>query len=87
MSVPVSIANVPDSLQVQTFPKNVEITFRVAYEQYKKVNEKSVLAQVDFDEALDGAAARLPVSLVRLPEYIDQVRCSPQKVEYRIKKQ
>lgn len=86
VSVPVTVANVPDSLLVQTFPKAVDVTFRVAYSEYKRVNPSTILAEVDFDDSDNLSAARLNVRMDRIPDFVDVVRFSPKKVEYRIKK-
>ena len=87
VEVPVSVAHVPDSFLVQTFPNKVELTFRVAYSKYKRVNPAAFKAEADFAPVLEGSATRLPVKVDGIPDFVDVVRYTPKKVEYRIKKQ
>lgn len=85
VEVPITLRNVPDSLTVQLFPKTVEVTFTVAFQEYTRVKADDFTAEIDF-AAQQGRGNRLQVSLSRVPGVATRVRYSPQKIDYRIRK-
>ncbi len=81
--VPVEVINRPDSIQIKTFPGKVKVNCRIGLSNYKKLNQSSFKAVVDFSK-LSGSVNRLPVALVDYPEIVLSVNYAPHEVEYII---
>ena len=83
--VPILIINQPDSLLIKTFPAKVKVTCRVGLSQYKKLNNNSFRAIVDYSHR-SGVISKLPVLLDKVPETVLTVDHFPKDVEYIIER-
>lgn len=76
---------ISDSLDILTFPDQVEVILLLPLSHYEILNASSLKAEVLFEkDGLD--QSKLPVRLSSLPDYAKLVRINPPKVEYIIKK-
>lgn len=82
-NVPVSQLNVPDSLNLVTFPGQVQIKCIVAFDQYENLTASSFMPGVDFADTKN-SIDKLPVSILRAPNYVKSLSFHPQEVEYII---
>jgi len=83
--IPVVINNVPDTIIVRTFPKEVRVTYHVALSDYDKVVPQLFEAIVDFNETINQQNS-LHVKIKNSPDYIESMRFNPKKVEYIIER-
>ncbi|MFC2151605.1 hypothetical protein ACFLSE_03685 [Bacteroidota bacterium] len=83
--VKLNIINVPDSLIVRTFPKEVTVTYFVALDDYEKVIPQLFEAVVDYSE-ITNQENKLNISIKNSPEYIQSLRYKPKSVEYIIER-
>ena len=83
--LPINLINVPDSLQVNYFPKNVSINYLVPISKYNKINEEQFKIECDFNEKFINQGILIP-ELVKRPNNIKNISINPYKIEYLIKK-
>ena len=83
--IPLNVINVPDTLVVRTFPKDITVTYHVALSDYEKVVPQLFEVVVDYNES-SNPENKLSISILNSPEYIRSLRFSPKKVEYIIEK-
>ncbi len=84
--VPVEVVNLPDSLNLKTFPHYVQVTCQVGLSNFEKLQPSMFRALVDYDEAETGQNKKLKVEMFRQPDFIRSVKYSPRSVEYLIEK-
>jgi len=81
----ITMLNVPDSLVLRIFPKEVTISYFVSLNDYDKISPQMFDAFIDFnDVALSGDM--LKVKIANSPNYVQSLRYYPQQVEYIIEK-
>ncbi len=85
-SVPVEVINVPDSINIKTFPGKVKVYCKVGLSSYKKLTENSFKVVADYRK-IDRQANKVKVLLTQYPDILLSVDFSPQEVEYIIEKQ
>lgn len=83
--VAVELINIPDSIQVNYFPKNVSINYLIPISRYNKIQIDQFKVQCDFSEKFTKQGIMIP-ELVEKPKDIKNVSISPYKIEYLIKK-
>ncbi len=86
LEVPIKIINAPKNLELNTFPKNVKITYRVGLKNYNKISADLFNVVCDYKFTKDGNLSYLVPKLEDAPELISLVRVSPQKVDFLIQK-
>ncbi len=83
--IKLNVLNVPDSLIIRTFPKEITVTYFVALSDYEKVLPQLFEAVVDYNETVH-QENKLQISIKNSPEYIKSLRFNPKSVEYIIEK-
>jgi|GEM_PF-1953386 len=83
--VPVEMINIPDSLEVNFFPKNVSINYLIPISKYNKIQVDQFKVQCDFSEKFTKQGIMIP-ELVERPGNIKNLSIKPYKIEYLIKK-
>ena len=83
--IPVSKQNVPDSLNLITFPGKIEVKCIVAFNNYGKLNPSSFIFSVDYQD-IGKNGNTLPISVYRVPSHIKSLNFQPLEVEYIIEK-
>ena len=83
--VPIKIENIPDSLEVNYFPKNVSINYLVPITKYNKIKAEQFNVQCDFKNKFSKQGIIIP-KVIKKPEHIKNVNISPSKIEFLIKK-
>jgi len=83
--IPIKIDNVPDSLEVNYFPKNVSVNYLVPISRYNKIKAEQFSVQCDFKNRFSKQGIIIP-KIVKKPEHIKNVNISPSKIEFLIKK-
>ncbi|MDL2251278.1 YbbR-like domain-containing protein [Odoribacter sp. OttesenSCG-928-J03] len=83
-SIPIIPLNVPDSLRIKLFPENVEITYEVGLSRYDFINDKDFRFIAVYDPK-DGSSY-LQVKADMLSPFIQNLRFTPQKIEFILEK-
>jgi len=83
-AIPIQVLNLPDSLKIRLFPGAVEITYEIGLSKYDAVKDADFAFTVDYKQVNDGTY--LPVQPTRFPQYIKDLRYTPQKVEFILEK-
>lgn len=85
LSVPITVKDLPDSLDVITFPSTVRVSCQVGLSNYDRLQPGMFTASVNYSDIIAGQV-RLKVELQRSPNYINALKFSPKTVEYLIEK-
>lgn len=83
--VKLNVINVPDSLIIRTFPKEITVTYFVTLSDYEKVLPQLFEAVVDYNETAN-PDNKLNISIHNFPDYIQSLRYNPKSVEYIIER-
>jgi len=86
VSIPVKYMNLPDSLEMKLFPREIRLTCKVGLSDYDNVAEHSFTAMVDYLEIEKNLGSKLQVELTTIPEYVQSVNFHPKSVEYIIER-
>lgn len=84
VSLPVVAMNVPDSVNLKTFPSAVNVTYSITLSNYEKISPQMLMPYVNYFNIKSGE--KLTVALTDTPQWINNVRISPEKVDYIIEK-
>lgn len=83
--IKLNLINVPDSLILRIFPKDINVTYFVTLSEYEKVLPQLFEAVIDYNEIEDHNNA-LSVKIINQPDYIKSLRYNPKSVEYIIER-
>jgi hypothetical protein len=81
VTVPIEVLNLPDSILLQTFPPNINLSCKVGLSKYESIEGYPFRAQVDYEEIEDGLET-LNVSIQNLPLYLLGFEYYPKNVEF-----
>ena len=83
-NIPISVWNLPDSLNIKLFPNTVDISYEIGLSRYDKVTDKDFEFIVNYSQTPN--SSYLPVEIVKIPSFIKNLSYTPQKVEYILEK-
>lgn len=86
LKVPFTIVNLPDSIQINTFPKEVNITYKVALSNFGKVQPSSFFIECDYHLSSQNNLEYLVPKLNRQSDLVKNVKITPNKIEFVIEK-
>ncbi len=78
--------NLPDSLVIRLFPRDVKVSYFVGLKRYDNVSADHFDFVVDYKQTLSTESNRLAISLIGKPTFVSNVRFYPQDVTYLIEK-
>jgi YbbR domain-containing protein len=81
VSVPIEVLNLPDSLQLQTFPSSIVLNCKIGLSNYDRIESYPFRAVVDF-EKIEERVPTLNVSIQNPPDYLLGYEYHPKTVEY-----
>jgi len=84
LMVDIETINVPDSLELTTYPSQVRISFSVSLKSYDKISELDFKVVCDYIERYEDKAVMIP-KLVKVPQQIINLKMHNKKVDYLIK--
>jgi hypothetical protein len=84
--VPVIVINLPDSMEMKTFPASIKINYIVSLRNYNKVRPQQFRAIVDYRNINSSINNKLKVTLERQPAFVKSVSFRPKTVDYIIEK-
>ncbi|MBN1416551.1 MAG: YbbR-like domain-containing protein [Bacteroidales bacterium] len=85
--LPVVALNLPDSLQLKTFPERIRISYNITLSNYEKINPERIRPHVDYNDVLNNSDKKLRLFLVDTPDIINAIKFSPERVEYLLTRQ
>ena len=85
LSVPITINNLPDSIQVNLFPAQVKVSFMTGLSHFSEIMPDDFKASVSYED-LQNKPDYLPVSLEKVPPHLKSASYLPEKIEYLIEK-
>lgn len=85
IELPIEIENLPSKYNLKIFPDKVNVTYKVAFENYEKVSAANFKAVVNY-KTIEKASSKIKIQLTKMPDYIKIIRLSPEKAEYILRK-
>ena len=83
MVLPIIFPKLPDGKKIELFPKNVKITYEVAFDQYQKINQDSF--KVRCTSPNDSIESKtLDLELIKKPHFVTNYSLHPKEVTYLI---
>ena len=82
IEVPFKITNLPEGKNINTFPKLVKITYRIALSNFNKIDSSSFLIECDYKMSQENNLPYLIPKLVESSYMIKNARIAPQKIDF-----
>lgn len=86
VEIPFTIINLPENIQITTFPKTVKVIYRVGLKNFYKVDVNSFSVICDYNYAKENSLTYLIPELKRNSEFSSNENVSPQKIDFLIQK-
>lgn len=86
LQVPVRVINLPDSIEIKTFPSEIQLTCHVGLSQYQKVKASDFLIAVDYNDIQKSASKKLMLQIISIPSSVQSIDFKPHTVEYILEK-
>lgn len=85
IKIPIDIINLPDSININLIPNNINISYNVALNDFKYVKANDFKIVFDYKK-INNNSSFSKIDLVKYPSYIKNIQVSPQQVKYIIYK-
>ena len=82
LTLPFKIKNVPNNLSVQTFPKNVKVTYKVGLKDYNKVSESLFKIECDYLMSVKNDLSFFIPKIIASPSFVKDVKLHTQKIDF-----
>ena len=86
LEIPFEVLNLPENNNINTFPKVIKVTYKVALSNFNKIDLTSFLIQCDYQVSQKNNLSYLIPILVEKSPMVKYVRMSPMKIDYIINK-
>jgi len=86
VKVPIMPKNVPDTMELKLFPKEVELKFLVGLSNFDYVKPNQFIVTVDYNDVDSLIGNKIKVTTEITPTFINQVRNSHPSVEFLIER-
>lgn len=86
LEIPFEVLNLPENNIINTFPKVVKVTYKVALSNFNKIDLTSFLIHCDYQVSKKNNLSYLIPILVEKSPMVKYVRMSPMKIDYIINK-
>jgi hypothetical protein len=86
VEVPVVGDGFPAGMVPRSFPATVKVTFMVGLDRFSDIHISDFAAHIHYDEYLNNSDDKLDVTLDSWPDFISNVRVSPEKVDFLIER-
>ncbi len=84
--VPITVINLPDNLDVKTFPDKVSVVCKAKMKRLKELQQADFQVVADYEAKGNEASEELPLELRKKPEGLHSVKLKETEVEYIVKK-
>jgi len=85
-SIPFTVKNLPDNLNINTFPKEVNVFFKVDLPRFNQVKESNFTVVCDYRVSEINGLSYLIPKIISKPNFIKNVKIIPNKIEFLIQK-
>lgn len=86
LKVPFSIINLPENVSINTYPKEIDVTYKVALSNFNKVNLSSFVIECDYKMSSGNGLRYLLPKLVKQSNFVKNVTIFPDKIDFIIEK-
>ncbi|MBD0832636.1 CdaR family protein [Aestuariibaculum sediminum] len=83
LKIPVELINVPESLKLKFFPKEVNVAYYVSLSDFNAITEKDFKVVCDFSKNVNNQFFLIP-ELVKYPENVKSVKINQKRIEFII---
>lgn len=84
IAVPITVINLPKNTTINTFPKEVKITFRVGLTNFQNINENSFVVECDYQTSKEAGVNYLVPKIVKKSSLVSNIKITPSKVDFLI---
>lgn len=86
-TVPVEIINEPEGVQINPFPKEIEVTYQAGLSNFTKIDESSVKVVFDYKQyEKDSLLQFLTPVIVQKSAFISSLKINPPQIEFLVQK-
>lgn len=82
--VPVKVVNVPEKMQVRTFPSEVEVSYLAGFSRFKSIIPADFTITLNYHELISSNATTHPLTLEQYPKYVLKPKIKPETVKWII---
>jgi len=86
LKIPFTILNVPADVTINTFPKEVEVTYKVSLSQFNQIKVTSFLVECDYQLSADNNLSYLVPRLAKQSDLVKNVKIAPTKIDFVLEK-
>jgi YbbR domain-containing protein len=86
LKVPFTVLNLPNNLTINTFPKEVELTFKVSLSQFNQIQTTSFLVECDYQLSVENQLSYLIPKVTKQSELVKNVKIAPNRIDFVIEK-
>ncbi len=79
----INVINMPSDIRMTLFPESAKLTYKVGLSRYEESLKDNIHVVVDYNDTKDGRSF-LEIKTMQLPNYIENLSISPQRIEYII---
>lgn len=83
VSVPITTVNLPEDVNIRTFPSRVKVKFNVGVSQYRSVNTSQFRVELDYNEVKHGSD-KCRLRITQMPKGITKASLEFNEVDYLI---
>jgi hypothetical protein len=82
--IPFTISNIPENLNLTTFPKEVKVVFKVDLPRFNAIRKNSFSVECDYRISEKNGFTYLIPKIIKQPDFVRNVKIVPNKIEYLI---
>ena len=86
MKVPFTVLNLPEDVTINTFPKEVELTYKVALSQFNQIQSTSFQIECDYQLSVENNLSYLIPKLTQQSDLVKNVKIAPNRIDFVIEK-
>ena len=86
LKIPFSVVNLPEGMIINTYPKEIDITYKVSLSDFGKINPSSFVIECDYKMSLDNKMQYLVPKLTQQSNLIKNAKISPTRIDFIIEK-
>ena len=86
LKVPIILENVPEGMEINFFPKEIELFYYVDLDNYKRISPEDFKVVCDFGAIANSDQQFLIPKIVQMPAYVKRSRLGAKRIEFIILK-
>jgi len=86
ISLPFTIVNLPEGVKINTYPKQVDVTYKVSLSNFGKINPSSFVIECNYVMSVDNNLQYLIPKLTVKSKLVKNVKISPKRIDFIIQK-